>query len=81
MIDQEKVSQLARAGFDLWQAVDAKKRFLSTDGRTIPYRFNLQTRELVRVMPPGFTSVGHITRAKNGLITFDSKESGRTENR
>ena len=43
-------------------------------GITSPFRFNLQTRELQRVMPPGFSTAGHVTRSRNGIITFDSTE-------
>jgi Tol biopolymer transport system component len=45
-----------------------------SDRKTVPYQFNLETHELRRMMPPGFTSAGHLTRAKTGLITFDSME-------
>jgi Tol biopolymer transport system component len=46
----------------------------TTAGLTSPFRFNLQTRELQRVMPPGFSTAGHVTRSRNGIITFDSRE-------
>ncbi len=54
-------------GIHLW--------FHSTTGQTTSsYRFNLQTRELERLMPPGFNTAGHVTRSLNGIITFDSRE-------
>jgi Tol biopolymer transport system component len=60
-------------GIHLW--------FHSTRGQTAsPYRFNLRTGELKRLMPPGFSFAVHVTRSRNGIITFDSKEldpSGR----
>ncbi len=48
----------------------------TTEGVTTPYRFNLQTKELLRVMPPGFGTAGHVTRSRNGIMTFDSREAG-----
>ena len=45
---------------------------------TVPYRFNLQTAELVQMMPPGFRSAWHLTRSRNGIITFDSTEPAPT---
>ena len=39
-----------------------------------PYRFELGTRTLTRTMPPGFAGVGHLTRSRNGVITFDSTQ-------
>jgi hypothetical protein len=44
------------------------------EGKPTPYRFNIQTKALDALMPPGFTSAGHITRSRNGIITFDSPE-------
>ena len=44
------------------------------DQTTSPYRFNLHTEELQRLMPPGFSTAGHVTRSRNNIITFDSKE-------
>jgi Tol biopolymer transport system component len=46
-----------------------------------PYRFRLETRTLVRVMPPGFTEAAHVTRSRNGVITFDSTQSDPTASR
>ena len=49
--------------------------FHSTKGdETVPYRFNLQTRDLVRMIPPRFITAGHVTRSHNNIITFDSTE-------
>ena len=45
------------------------------------YRFHLETRTPVRVMPPGFTGAGHVTRSRNGVITFDATESDRIARR
>ncbi len=47
----------------------------------IPYRFGLETRTPVRAMPPGFTGAGHVTRSRNGVITFDSTQSDPTASR
>ena len=47
----------------------------------VPYRFGLETRALVRAMPPGFTGAGHVTRSRNGVITFDSTQSDPTVSR
>lgn len=56
--------------------------FHSTIGSvTTPYRFNPITQELRRFMPPGFTTAGHITRARNMTITFDSIEIDPWEKR
>jgi hypothetical protein len=56
--------------------------FHSTIGSvTTPYRFNPITQELRRFMPPGFTTAGHITRARNNTITFDSIEIDPWEKR
>jgi hypothetical protein len=44
------------------------------EGKPTPYRFNIQTKALDIQMPPGFTSAGHMTRSRNGIITFDSPE-------
>ena len=46
-----------------------------------PYRFNLQTKALMRMMPPGFSSAWHLTRSRNGIITFDSTELDPTARR
>ena len=43
----------------------------------MPYRFTLQGRSLTRMLPPGFTSAGHFTRSRNGIITFDSTDPDR----
>ena len=51
----------------------------TTDRKTVPYQFNLDTHELRRMMPPGFSSAGHLTRARNGVVTFDSTELDPTE--
>jgi dipeptidyl aminopeptidase/acylaminoacyl peptidase len=49
--------------------------FHSTKGGTVsPYRFNLRTGELVRLLPPGFTAAAHVTRSRNGVVTFDSRQ-------
>ena len=42
------------------------------------YRFELGRRMLVRMMPPGFTGAGHVTRSRNGVITFDSTQRDPT---
>jgi len=39
-----------------------------------PYRFELGTRTPTRTMPPGFAGAGHLTRSRNGVITFDSTQ-------
>lgn len=49
--------------------------FHSTKGGSVsPYRFNVQTGEVVRMLPPGFTAAAHVTRSRNGVITFDSRQ-------
>lgn len=53
----------------------------TADPKTVPYQFNLDTHELRRMMPPGFSSAGHLTRSKNGVITFDSMELDPAESR
>jgi dipeptidyl aminopeptidase/acylaminoacyl peptidase len=53
----------------------------TSDPKTVPYQFNLDTHELRRMMPPGFSSAGHLTRARNGVVTFDSAELDPTESR
>ncbi len=44
----------------------------------MPYRFTLHGRSLTRMLPPGFTSAGHFTRSRNGIITFDSTDPDPT---
>ena len=59
-------------GVHLWfHSNDPDRRDLQTNG---PYRFNLQTKTLTRMMPPGFAGAGHLTRSRNGIITFDSTD-------
>jgi Tol biopolymer transport system component len=36
------------------------------------YRFNLRTRELEKMTPPGFGAVWHISSSRNGVRTFDT---------
>ena len=38
------------------------------------FRFNLQTRELVPMTPPGFSAMWHVSRSRNGTIAFDSDQ-------
>jgi Tol biopolymer transport system component len=42
------------------------------------YQYDLGTRMLTRTMPPGFTNAAHMTRARNGVITFDSTQRDPT---
>jgi len=59
-------------GVHLWFHSNSSERpNLPTNG---PYRFNLETKELTRMMPPGFKSAHHLTRSRNGVITFDSTD-------
>jgi len=63
---------VAPDGVHLWFHSNSPDRpNLPTNG---PYRFNLQTKELTRMMPPGFKSAWHLTRSRNGVITFDSTD-------
>lgn len=48
------------------------------DGRVAPYRFNLRTGEIARMLPPGFTAAAHVTRSRNGITTFDSRQIVRS---
>ena len=59
-------------GIHLW--FHSTRFFGTRDQTTAPYRFNLQTEELERLMPPGFGTAGHVSRSRNGIITFDSRE-------
>ncbi len=38
------------------------------------FRFNLQTRELVPMTPPGFSAAWHVSRSRNGIVAFDSDQ-------
>jgi len=59
-------------GVHLWfHSNDPDQPKLKTNG---PYRFNLQTKTLMRMMPPGFAGAGHLTRSRNGIIAFDSTQ-------
>jgi Tol biopolymer transport system component len=44
-------------------------------------RFNLRSGELAPIVAPGFRSIWHVTRSRNGVIAFDSDEVPQESNR
>ena len=70
-------SRSRREGFPNSQGlfVDPDGLHLWFHSNGVPYRFGLETRTPMRAMPPGFNEAGHVTRSRNGVITFDSTPS------